>query len=501
MTTIAHDPLVTQLRARFAQMGWPDAVVRSLAASGVRAWAVGGLVRDLAFGRDSGDLDLVVEGDALAAGRRLAMELGGTFVLLDEARGVARVVLAGGATLDIATLRGGSIEADLAERDFTIDAIAIGVSGAGAGDLTDVCGGRADVAARTLRLVSGSGFRDDGARLLRAARLGVELGLTFAPALLGQARRDARRVLDAAAERTNDELMRIFASNHAARGIRTLEKMGVLEHLLPELAAGRGVAQPPEHYYDVFEHNLEAVAAIEALISPVAPTGSALLRPRLEYWRWLDQFVDVHAYFDGEVAAGHSRGALTKFAALLHDIAKPQTKAPDATGRIRFPGHAEQGAAQAEALLLRLRFSNREIAFVRTLVLHHLRPTQMSDGGPPTDRAVGRFFRDLGDAAVALFTLSIADHMAARGPRLDARDFGRHVVYVGYVLDRRRVMRATTPRAPLVTGDDLMRELGLMPGPAVGRVLRMLEDAQIAGDVRTREQALALARESLPPSR
>lgn len=501
MTTVLRDPLVARLRSRFDELVWPARAVQALDEAGVDAWAVGGFVRDVLIGREPRDLDIVVDADAANVGRRLAVVLGGSFVALHEERDIARVVLLDGATLDIGRLRHPSIEDDLSERDFTIDAVAVAVSGAARGEIADPHRGFDDIESRFLRLVRESGFRDDGVRLLRAVRLGVDLELSFDAGLLVRARGDAARVRDAAPERLRDELMRLFETSRTARGLRVLDRVGVLAELMPAVAAGRGVTQPREHYYDVLDHNIEAVAAVDGLIAKQPPAAGALLRPRAEYWRWLDPIVDVHRYFEATGGGGQTRFALTKLAALLHDVAKPQTRAPDAGGRIRFLGHAEQGAALAATMLRRLRFSNREIAFVRLLVSEHLRPTQMSDAGPPTDRAIGRFFRDLDDAALAVFTLSIADHIAARGPRLDARDYSRQVVYVAHVIDRRRAMLATTTPERLITGDDLMREFRLAPGPLIGRVLRVVADAQSAGEVRTRDEALALAHQSLATCR
>lgn len=192
--------------------------------------------------------------------------------------------------------------------------------------------------------------------------------------------------------------------------------------------------------------------------------------------------------------AGRPRRALLKLGGLLHDVAKPETRAPDATGRVRFFGHAELGAKTAQRIMRRLHFSHRETAWVATLVEEHLRPLQLAaPGEAPTRRALRRFFRDTGDAAPGLLLLSLADHLAARGPRADEAGWRAYIAYLAWVL--RAGSEDEIARPPrLVTGHDIMAALGIGPGPDVGRLLRAVEEAQEAGDVTTREEALSLIR-------
>ncbi len=206
-------------------------------------------------------------------------------------------------------------------------------------------------------------------------------------------------------------------------------------------------------------------------------------------------FIDLRSYLDEEPVAGRPRRALLKLAGLLHDVAKPQTRAPDETGRIRFFGHAELGAQVAQRIMRRLRFSHREAAWVATLVEEHLRPLQLAaPGEAPTRRALARFFRDTGDAATGLLLLSLADHLAARGPRASEAGWRAHIGYLAWVL-RARFEDERLARPPrLVTGHDVMAALGIGPGPEVGRLLRAVEEARDAGEVTTREEALALVR-------
>ncbi len=465
------------------------------------AFVVGGTVRDLLLGRPVRDVDLALPGDALAAGRQVARVLNGHFVSLSEERHVARVALDAGpiACVDLAALRGG-IDDDLRARDFTIGAVALRL--AGAGNVIDPLGGAADAGARRLRAVSPVVFDDDPLRLLRLARLAVELKLNADDATLDLARAKSSLLPLASPERRRDELVRVCATDDAHGGLRLMDALGLLETEFPEVCAGRGVVQPKEHYYDVFDHALETVRALDGLLGsdePDASEGDSPGRkPLAPVWRALWDafaFADLRAHLDDEPVAGRPRRALLKLAGLLHDVAKPQTRAPDATGRIRFFGHAELGAEAAQRIMRRLRFSGREAEYVATLVREHLRPLQLAAPGErPTRRALSRFFRDTGDASTGLLLLSLADHLAARGPKADERSWRAHVEYLAWVLRSRFEDETLVSPPRLVTGHDVMAELGLEPGPEVGRVLRAIEEAQASGEITTREEALALAR-------
>jgi hypothetical protein len=194
------------------------------------------------------------------------------------------------------------------------------------------------------------------------------------------------------------------------------------------------------------------------------------------------------------MSEGRSRATLLKLTGFLHDVAKPQTRAPDATGRIRFFGHADLGAEMAQGILQRLRFGRRETAFVARLIDAHLRPGQLSQDGPPTRRAMFRFFRDTGDAADGVLLLSLADALAARGPRMTLEDWRQGVGYIAYLLSRRYEDEGIVRPLRLITGEDVMREISIGPGPDVGRLLAALEEAQATGEVSNREEALEFVR-------
>ncbi len=483
--------------------------------SGNPGYLVGGSLRDALLGRPLTDLDLAlraetsassveppqdeaVPGDAPTFARALASRLAGHFVLLDAQRGIARVVLDEGAVriIDIVPLRE-DIDTDLGLRDFTIDALAAPIDALAAGRpvaLLDPHGGRRDLEQGIIRLVSERALIDDPLRLLRAVRLAAQLDFRLASETADAIRRHAGRIGQAAAERQRDELARCFATPRASRSLRLMDDLGLLDQLFPEVTAGRGVEQPKEHYWDVFDHAIEAVAALDFMLADDEPEGRREARFWHTLWEALAVQSDLREHLAEEVSEGRSRATLLKLAALLHDVAKPETRAPDVTGRIRFFGHAEQGAETARRVLRRFRFSRREVELVATMVEEHLRPGQLGQQGPPSRRALFRFFRDTGEAAESVLLLSLADHLAARGPRLRIDGWQRHVAYIAHVLARRHEEEAIVRPPRLLTGDDLMAALAIGPGPEVGRLLAALEEAQASGEIAGREEALAFVR-------
>ena len=477
-------------------------VVRTLgehfASRGISAYLVGGAIRDALLGRETGDVDLSVDGDTRKVGAEMAGALGGRLVPLDDERGIVRVVPLGrdgGPSIDLSPLRGG-IHADLAQRDFTLDAMALAVSDAAAGGspvpLIDPYDGARDLRARVIRALSPSVFADDPARLMRAPRLAAELSFSVADETAQSIRQHAHLVTGVAAERVRDELLKLLAAPSAASSLRLLDDLGLLCLVVPELASAKGVTQPKEHHWDVFNHCIETAGQVERLFAPATSVASPYeeaTAPGSDSMR---------EYFAEDASDGHTRLTLLKLAGLLHDIAKPATRTVEPSGRIRFLGHNSMGAELAEQILGRLRLSRRGTGLVSRMVEHHLRPSQMAqDGELPTARAVFRYYRDAGDAAIDTLYLNLADYLAARGPDLRDQEWSDHRRVVEHIL-----REGTTPRAPerppkLIDGHEIMRTFSLEPGPRVGSLLDAVHEAQASGEIVSREEAIELIESEL----
>ncbi len=479
------------------------------AAQGVEAYLVGGSVRDWLLGRASQDLDLAVNGDALALTRALADELKAAYVVLDEEHPTARAVLRRpvGTTryIDVARWRAETLEGDLAARDFTVNAMAIALRDALADPphVVDPLGGQRDLAARRLRAVSPQAFDDDPLRLLRAVRLAAELDFEIDPQTRDWIRERAGRIREPSAERVRDELVRLFAQRDTVRYLRWMDELGLLAPLLPELAACKGVTQPPHlHTWDAFDHSLVTVARLEEVLGalevvPEPPADAAepphrsLLRAELA-----DFQAALQAHLQAELVGGRPRFVLLKLMALLHDVGKPETRSEDEDGAIHFYGHERVGAAMVRRILRRLRFGAREVELGQVIVRHHLRPRWLAKQERISNRAVYRYFRDTKDAGVDIVLLALADLMAHH-PQVDVDELQRQLLVTRRLLTAYYEERQVVEPPPLVRGDDLMAEFGLEEGPLIGELLEAIREAQAAGQVSTREEALALAREAL----
>ncbi len=466
---------------------------------------VGGSVRDLLLGREVHDLDLAVPAGGLELARRLADAMQGAYVPLDAERDTGRAVLLSpeGQPLyvDFAAWRGPSLAEDLRKRDFTINALAAQVQGAAA-QIIDVTGGLADQEARLLRTVSEQALRDDPLRCLRAARLLAELSpwrFRLEQDTAGQIRQHAPLVAGSASERVRDELVRTLAAAEPQRWLTQLSDLGLLAVALPEAEALHGVAQTAPHIYDVFDHTAQVVdyaAFLTGWIVGQDEPADALDARACQALAPLQLALARHLTESVGVSLG-SRAQALRWAALCHDWGKPATRAVEiepqgGQPRARFLGHEDVSAALALEALRRLRFSEAEIRWVAAIVSGHMRPHHLAAAGQPSRRAVYRYYRALGAAGVDTALLSLADLRATGGPEQSQAGWQRHLDLVVRLLDDyfNRPQEVVRP-APLIDGHDLQTALGLRPGRLIGQLLEAVAEAQAAGELSGREQALA----------
>jgi poly(A) polymerase len=456
-------------------------VLRSTLA-GRAAWLVGGTVRDGALHRSTADLDVVVDGDPAETARTLARAAGrAASFALSEDFGAWRVVARDGSwQVDVERMRGDSLEHDLLLRDFTVNAIAEPIAG---GPPIDPLGGLADLRERRLRMVSPQAFAADPLRVLRLVRIAVELDFEVEAQTMRAAREAAGELRRVAGERVFMELRRILDAARAPAGLELMGELGVTAAVLPELEALRGVEQSRYHHRDVYGHTLEVFEQAIALTTACGCGAPA----------------EVATLLAEPLADGLTRGSALRWGALLHDIAKPATRAatPDG-GRVTFIGHDALGAELAGEVLGRLRTSERLRAHVAALVRHHLRLGFLVHEPQPLAReSVFAYLRACEPVEVDVTLLSIADRLATRGERAE-ESIDAHMRLARAMLTDALRWRAKggAPR-PLWRGDELARELGISLGPRVGELLEDLARAQYAGDLETPAQALAFARERL----
>jgi len=448
--------------------------------AGREAWIVGGAVRDRLLGRATTDLDLATVEDPKDAARALARATDGAPFRLSGAFGAWRVVGRGHSWhVDLVVLRDGDIATDLAARDFTLNAMAEPLAG---GELLDPHGGRADLEARRLRMVTAHALADDPLRTLRAVRIAVDLELTIEPDTAAAIARESPGLERVAAERVFGELKHLIRSPAVRTGLRLMDAHGITEHVLPELPPLRGVEQNRFHHLDVLDHTLEVLDQVVAIERDPFAAG---------FGEHADAVGDL---LREPLADELTRGDSMRIAALLHDAAKPWTRVERPDGGFGFPGHDREGAQVARSALRRLRASEKLADHVAALCLHHLRLGFLVHERPLDRRAVWRYLRATEPHAADVTVFTVADRLATRGEKSEPA-IRAHLELAREVLGPALARRAAGPPAPLLRGDELARELGLRAGPELGELLAQLEEDRFAGAIRTREDAVRRARE------
>lgn len=471
-------------------------------------YLVGGAVRDMLLNRLSSDLDFAVPSNGISLARRVANALQADYMTLDDERDTGRVIITeenGTRTfLDFATYRGSSLDEDLRARDFTMNAIAFDLH---TKTLFDPLSGAADLRAKVIRACSLTSLQDDPVRILRAIRQAAAFGFKIDIETRKAMKQAAHLLPNISPERQRDELFKILEGPRPDTAIRALEMLGVFRHFLPELAAMKGVAQSSPHIHDVWEHTLGVLGYLEDILSALAPGYNAdntndlftgLLTLRIGRFR--EQFA---AHFAQSLNTDRTVRAVLFFAALYHDVDKPSTKSVDETRRIRFFDHDVRGADTAAKRGQSFNLSNDEVERMQTIIRNHMRfhfftDRMADDRQEPSRKAIYRFFRDAGEAGIDLVLLGLADLRGTQGPMLTQATWTAALDVARILLENYWEKREETVAPPrLLDGNDLMKELNIQPGRKIGQLLEAIREGQATGKIRTREDALALARVQL----
>lgn len=472
-------------------------------------YLVGGAVRDLLLGRAIHDYDFALPGDGITAARSVANALKAAFYILDEKRKTGRVIIntdeGPNIFLDFASFRGPDLDADLIGRDFTLNAIAFDVR---TRHIFDPLGGVQDLKDRLLRSCSVTSFDDDPVRILRGIRLAANFDFRILPETREAMRASAAGLERVSVERLRDELFRILDGRAPAPCIRSLDMLGALGAILPELIHLKKVPQPAPHVHDVWEHTLGVVRALETILNCLTATLESepadnlldgMMVMRLGRYRH-----QITAHLSSAITHPRSLRGLLFFAALYHDIAKPVVSQKSEQGRIRFWDHEYQGAYLASERASNLALSNEEITHLDMVIRSHMRILHhtnrlLTEGKMPTRRAIYRFFKDTGSAGVDVCLLALADTRGIYEHTLSQETWDASLTVIRLLLENWFEKPAESICPPsLVNGDDLKSELDLDAGPIIGHLLSVIREAQAMGEVSTKEEALEFARKACP---
>ena len=490
---------------------------------GYEVYAVGGFVRDLFFKRILNDMDLAVNKDAKKFAKKIAKALNAKLVILDDINKIYRIILKNNdvKNIDISLFDGKSIEEDLKNRDFTVNAIAFplchpelvsksslrppsrnliqtaGLRGKPAMTTTVQNGAflakthfiifadkkcLQDLKNKTINILSKNVFKKDSLRMLRAFRFASEFNFKISAETLEQIKTDSDLINKSAAERVKNEFFRILASGESAKYLKIMDNCGLLTAMFPEVYKMKKAVKKYYYHPDgLFQHSFETMEAVENILNNLK-----------KYFP--DNYKELEAHFSN--AENYSeyvtKGNLLKFAALFHDSAKPETAKKEG-GKMRFFGHEEQGAGKIEEIAQSLKMSKKDAANAKFLIENHMRPSTLTKNNIVTNKAALKFLRDIGDNTPDLLILSMADwHSYKKLKVFSPKELKMQENSVRGLISQYYEIKNAKPLPKLIDGNIIMKEFKLKPGPWLGDLLNYVIEAQQEGKISDKQSALKL---------
>jgi putative nucleotidyltransferase with HDIG domain len=470
------------------------------ACNGNQIWLVGGAIRNTLLRLDTIDFDFIVMDKARDLARSIANSLGGYYYDLDSERDTGRVVLIHEdetrLLLDFARMRGRSIEEDLRDRDFTINALAVDLTQPGR--VLDVTGGLQDLKDKVVRLCSPDSIQVDPIRGLRAVRMAIQFGLKIDPEALQAIRTGTNELLKVSSERIRDEFFRLMDLPLPGKAIRLMDHLGLLSPLFPQLDPMRGLAQPPPHEFSAWDHSIAVIDRLGDLLVALSRENDPEITTELvlgEIAFRLGRFREgINRHLDRELSQGRKIRQLLFFGALYHDVGKPKRYSVE-QGQIHFYGHETAGVETISEKARELKLSHNEIQWLERLVRHHLRPSQLEREAKISHRAIYRFLRDTNETGIDVILLSLADLLGQQPPPVDQERLTRRVETARQLLIA--ILEAPTKKyrpEPFLRGNEIAQSLDLEPGPEIGRLLSALREAQVTGEVTSKSEAYQFIR-------
>lgn len=424
-----------------------------------RAWLVGGYVRDRLLGKGGKDIDVTVEGSGIAFAKIVAEEFN-SHAILYERFGTALVPV-GDLHLEFVGTRKeeyeegsrnplvteGTIEDDLRRRDFTVNALAVPLTGEESPEIVDLFDGLGDLERKLLRtpLDPHTTYSDDPLRMMRAARFAAQLEFDLDPASTEAIRRMRERITIISQERISDEFLKLLAAPKPSVGLTILYGTGLLEFVFPEI------------------HQLEGVDLVKA--------GDRNYGHKNVFWHTL-QVVDN--------IAEETDNVWLRFAALMHDVAKPKTKRFQKGVGWTFHGHDDVGARWQKRIFRRMKLPNRARDYVEKLVRLHHRPMALVDE-EVTDSAIRRLVVDAGDELNDLFILCRAD-ITSKNPNRVRRYLANYDGVVERIREVEEKDRLRAFQSP-VRGEEIMEICDIPPSRLVGTLKSAIEEAILEGKI------------------
>jgi poly(A) polymerase len=437
-----------------------------------KAWLVGGAIRDILLGQTPLDLDIVAADNAFQYARELALKLGTRPIKLGkDPLSIFRIV-SPTYIFDVTNLNGSSIEEDLNQRDFCLNAIAWELP---KGEMIDCTNGIKDIEKEMIRMVADTTFRKDPIRLLRAFRLACTLNFQIEKNTLSAIKKEAHLIKTTAAEKIQTELLKILNTPDCTETIILMKNTSILQNILPEVTELEQCHQNHHHDFDVYHHTIFALSALEKFLKD----------PNLIFEQ--KQTLLKTAKFT------HNPGHL-KLALLLHDVGKPTSRTITSDGLVHFYGHAKKSALMADQISRRLSLSNVQRTYITSIIQYHLYPMLLfleNQKGHLTQRAIIKFFRKANTVSLDLLLHASADFAAKKRSNDPIKVASNFISFFQKLLEYYHdYLESALKRAPLLTGKDLIKEFGLTPSPLFKIILDRIEEGRLTGQLCNKVDAI-----------
>lgn len=449
-------------------------------------WLVGGCVRDFLMGKTTYDRDIAIFGAEKFA-KKIAEQFDGTFIVLDSENQIFRVVLPDKLNyLDISEIEGNSIEEDLQRRDFTINAIGYNLK---TDEFIDVTGGIEDLKNHTLRHIKDKNFEDDPLRILRAFRFASVTGFEMTDELKNAINKYKSTLLNPSRERITYELMKLFGGKNTSKTLLLMDEFGILEVLFPCVKEMKLVPPNTHHHLDLFHHVVETVRNIEEIYENLPEDEKSHLDrvdfggfPRINHLKLAGFLHDIGKYSTWTIEGGKfdgMRGTDCDLSALEEDV------------RQRFIKHDDVGSKMCVPLLRELKFSKKQIDYISQMIKIHIYPSNVVASPDLSEKIMMRYLRKTGDNVIDNIVLAKADRYSARGPAITEEMVKQNIEGLDKLLNFYMTKKETLKPLPkLLDGFEVMQIKNIAQSPKLGEYMTALHEAQINGDVVTKEDAI-----------